>query len=78
MSARAASRLWSSGRAALTVPDGPSAFEQKVKRLGLANSPERWPESVALRAWVKGNKNHRYVPEWLLLEMNLMGFYEGE
>ena len=79
MSTHSASRLWSSHTANwLKSPDGPSAFEIKVKRMGLADSPEQWTGSAKLRTWVKANKNRRYVPEWLLQEMGLMGFYEGD
>lgn len=75
---KTAQRHWSSGTYIDPVPDEPTAFEQKVKRLGLANSPEKWPQSVALRAWVKSHKNSRYVPEWLVQELGLSGFYEGD
>ena len=76
---REASRLWSSGRgAALTVPDLPTCFELKVKRLGLANSPERWADSAALRKFVKANRTRHYIPESLLQEFGLSTGYEGE
>ena len=79
MSTHSASRLWSSHTANwLKSPDGPSAFELKVQRIGLADSPDEWKHSAKLRAWVKANKNHRYVPESLLRDMGLMGFYEGD
>jgi hypothetical protein len=80
MSTHHSSRLWSSHTAnwLKLLPTGPTAFELKVKRLGLANSPEKWTESPRLREWVKLNKNRRYVPEWLLDAYGLKGFYEGE
>jgi hypothetical protein len=75
---KSAQRRWSSGTYVDPVPDGPTEFDLRVKRLGLANSPEKWPTSPALRKFVKSNKNRIYVPEWLLQEMNMAGFYEGD
>lgn len=39
-------------------------FERKAQDLNL--SPEQYRMSAALKAWVKANCNHRYVPEALL------------
>ena len=47
-------------------PALPTQFEITVERLQLANSPQLWPYDQALKAWVKANKNRRYVPESLL------------
>ena len=75
---RAGSRLWSSGRASMMdVPDEPTAFDLKVARLRLSDSPEKWPKDTRLRIWVKANRKHRYVPHWLLEEIGLAD-YEGD
>lgn len=72
-------RNWASGLQNLPgVPDLPTAFENKVRRLGLANSPDSWAHSNALRLWVKANRKRCYVPEWLLRQMGLGEFFEGE
>ena len=72
-------RLWSSGTYYWEpIPDLPTAFELKVQRLGLADQPETWPYSKRLRAWVKANKNSRYIPEDLIRDMGLSGFHEYE
>lgn len=47
-------------------PPVPTQFEITVERLQLQNTPQLWQFDPALRAWVKANKNHRYVPEDLL------------
>ena len=54
---------WSLGGPA-SVPDGPSAFEQEVKRLRL--KPEQYANSAELREWCLRNMRSRYVPEELL------------
>jgi hypothetical protein len=46
------------------VPDGPSAFEQEVKRLRL--KPEQYAASAKLRDWCLANMRSHYVPEELL------------
>jgi hypothetical protein len=45
------------------------AFDKLAEKLQL--QPEQYEQSSALRAWVKSNRNRRYVPEWLLLAWNL-------
>ena len=54
---------WSSG-VTVAVPDGPSAFEQQVKRLRL--KPEQYAASAELRRWCLANMRSHYVPEELL------------
>jgi len=54
---------WSSG-GPTSVPDGPSAFEQQVKRLRL--KPEQYAASARLRDWCLANMRSHYVPEELL------------
>ena len=46
------------------MPDGPSAFEQQVKRLRL--NPEQYSASAKLRDWCLANMRSHYVPEELL------------
>jgi hypothetical protein len=53
--------------AAGNSPAAPAAaieFEWKLRELGLTN--ETCVSSVQLRTWCAENKNHRYIPEWLL------------
>jgi hypothetical protein len=45
-------------------PAVPSSFEEVVEELGL--SPEEYETSPALKAWVRKNKNQKYVPPELL------------
>lgn len=45
------------------------AFDKLTEQLQL--QPEQYAQSSALRAWVKTNRNRRYVPEWLLLAWGL-------
>ena len=42
----------------------PTAFEMLVRRLGL--DEQTCVSSRALRLWCEENKDHYYVPEWLL------------
>jgi hypothetical protein len=49
----------------------PTQFEIVVARLKLDDTPHLWPYNPTLRAWVKANKNQRFVPETLL---NIYGF----
>jgi len=45
-------------------PHGESAFEYVVRRLRL--SPSGYATSAELKAWVRRNKDQRYVPPELL------------
>ena len=47
------------------TPQGASAFERIVRRLGLA--PSQYVRSAELKAWVRKNKDHKYVPSYLLV-----------
>lgn len=49
-----------------------SSFEQVVRSLRL--TPEQYTASLELRAWVKRNKNYKYVPPDLLA---IFGFRVG-
>jgi hypothetical protein len=46
------------------TPQGESTFEHVVRRLHL--SPEEYTTSAELKAWVRRNKDHKYVPSQLL------------
>jgi len=45
-------------------PNGPSAFEQYVRQLGLSEAS--YSSSRELREWCRENRNRCYIPEWLL------------
>jgi hypothetical protein len=45
-------------------PRLPTAFELEIRKLGL--NEQTCENSEALQRWCKRNKNHCYVPEWLL------------
>ncbi len=55
------------------TPEGASTFEHVARRLHL--SPEKYANSRELKEWVRKNKDHKYVPLYLLelwgLEVNL-------
>ena len=46
------------------TPHGESTFEHVVRRLHL--SPEKYANSRELKEWVRKNKDHKYVPLYLL------------
>lgn len=46
-----------------------TAFELQVRELGL--SPEMYTTSRELKNWCERNKNHHYIPEWLLKAWNI-------
>jgi hypothetical protein len=48
----------------IDVSNGPTAFEELVRKLRLKESD--WPKSEKLRRWVSAHRNSRYVPEELL------------
>jgi hypothetical protein len=50
----------------------PTQFEQLVKELRLTNQPEKWPNSIRLRAFAENRYKIRYVPEWLLVTFGLI------
>ena len=51
------------------TPQVKSSFEHLVRQLHL--SPEEYATSAALKEWVRENKDHKYVPPYLL---DLWGF----
>jgi hypothetical protein len=46
------------------TPQGSSAFEHVVRRLRLR--PSQFATSAELKEWVRRNKDHKYVPTYLL------------
>lgn len=54
------------GKPGAPEPAKPTAFEFLVARQGIANHPELWEDSAAVKMWVKRNRSTRYVPEFLL------------
>jgi hypothetical protein len=55
---------WSAGLPPRSLPAVPTEFEKEVRRLGLTK--ENCARSSELRRWCERNKNHCYIPEWLL------------
>jgi len=53
------------------VPDKPTQFDVEVSRLGIAETPEAWPDSQPLRQFARKQRRRRYIPEWLLLAWGL-------
>ncbi len=63
MPRRRGNPTWSTG-VTVTLPHGPTAFEQQVNRLRL--KPEQYAASDELREWCLCNMRSHYVPEELL------------
>jgi hypothetical protein len=55
---------WGSGRRSLMSPVLPTSFDEEIKKLGLNDQTCR--TSKELERWCERNKNHCYIPEWLL------------
>jgi hypothetical protein len=55
---------WNQLGGSMSVPSGPTSFEEVTRTLGL--SPSDYQGSPELRRWVTENKNSRYVPSDLL------------
>jgi len=51
------------------VPAVPTAFEELVKKLGL--DEQTCATSEKLKQWCERNKDHCYVPEWLLKQWGM-------
>jgi len=60
---------WGNGRPLKLSPAMPTEFEMQVRELGL--TPATYASSVELRRWCERNKNHHYIPEWLLKVWNI-------
>ena len=59
---------WGSGQL-IQKPRLPTAFEEQVKKLGL--NERTCATSEALYLWCEHNKNHCYIPEWLLKQWGI-------
>lgn len=59
---RRGNRNW--GKPPHLPPAGPTVFDMQVARLRLTR--EQYVASAELRRWCERNRNHFYVPEWLL------------
>jgi hypothetical protein len=51
------------------IPTVATEFEKEMRRLGLTQ--ETCVASPELRSWCERNKNHCYIPEWLLREWRM-------
>jgi len=60
---------WGCGRALKFSPAMPTEFEMQVRELGL--TAEKYATSRQLKNWCERNKNHHYIPEWLLKAWNI-------
>jgi hypothetical protein len=67
MSGKRGNRNW--GKPMLPPPKGPTEFEIRAQQLGL--SQQDYVSSAKLRSWCEANRNHFYVPEWLLQEWGI-------
>jgi len=54
---------------AVPPPNQLSEFEMRVKELGL--NQQDYVSSAQLRSWCEHNRNHFYIPEWLLQEWGI-------
>ena len=61
-------------QAARITPHGESTFEHIVRRLRL--SPEEYATSAKLKEWVRRNKDHKYVPSHLVVDVDVKLFNE--
>jgi hypothetical protein len=59
------------GRPLRFAPVSTTEFEMQVKQLHL--TPEQYVVSSELRTWCERNRNHCYIPEWLLDERGFRG-----
>jgi hypothetical protein len=48
------------------TPEGESTFERVARRLRLA--PSEYARSRKLKEWARKNKDHKYVPSYLLVK----------
>jgi len=60
---------WWQGQPPQPIPAIATAFELQARRLGLTK--EAYTASAQLRTWCERNKNHCYIPEWLLAEWGI-------
>jgi predicted amidophosphoribosyltransferase len=59
---------WPKQKAA-SVLEKPTAFDNIVRDLGLKVS--EFDHSPELAKWIRKNRNSKYVPEWLLMELGI-------
>ena len=52
-------------------PIVPPRFERLVGELGIADQPEHWAGSEPLREWVSKNRHFYFVPERLLIGVEI-------
>jgi len=53
----------------MRLPNLPTEFEKRVSQLRLQR--QEYVTSSALKHWCERNRNHFYVPEWLLEEWGI-------
>ena len=64
---------WASGEKEVEPsPEQLTHFEQVAEQIGV--SPQYYAYSHPLKEWVRKNRYHRYVPEWLLKEWGMQLF----
>jgi hypothetical protein len=69
MSKKRGNSNWGKPGMNVDVPAGPCSFDEIVNTLRL--SPGEYEHSAPLKAWVKKNKDQKYVPPDLLQAWNL-------
>jgi hypothetical protein len=60
---------WASGRPAEIRAQGPTGFDEEVRRLGL--DEQTYVASRELKKWCELNKNRCYIPESLLKQWGM-------
>ncbi|PYX27434.1 MAG: hypothetical protein DMG77_19010 [Acidobacteria bacterium] len=60
---------WGSGGSGEIRPQGPTGFEEEVRRLGL--NEQTCAGSRELKKWCESNKDRCYIPQWLLKQWGL-------
>ena len=60
---------WATGLPAKPRPEGPTKFEEQLRRFGL--DEHTCAASRELRLWCERNKDRCYIPEWLLKEWRI-------
>jgi hypothetical protein len=68
MARRRGNPNWTSGLLP-QIPRLPTEFEKQVQKLGL--NEQTCATSEKLAQWCERNKNHCYIPEWLLKEWGM-------
>lgn len=68
MARRRGNPNWTSGLLP-QIPRLPTEFEKQVQKLGL--NEQTCATSEKLAQWCERNRNHCYIPEWLLKQLGL-------